>query len=97
MAETAADVLVTVNSDEYDSSFDSFVPGGETAIREEFVTAESGDIITLAALLGDEGDPVEFEFLPGGGETEDVPPEVAHLTFETPAEASASWTATRGR
>jgi hypothetical protein len=95
--ETAVDVSVTVSPDGYDSSFEGSVPGGETVVREKFVTVESGDVITLVARLGDEGDPVEFEFLPAGGDSRNVPPEVARLKFETPVEASATWTAITGR
>ena len=92
---TAVDVSVTVRTDGYDTSLDVSVSGGKTLLRREFVTAEKGDIVTLAALLGNDGDPIEFEFLPAGGESEDAPPEVARLTFENAVEASATWTATR--
>lgn len=95
--ETAVNVSVAVRSDGYNTSLDSSVSGGETLLRREFVTAERGDVVTLAALLGNEGDSVEFEFLPAGGESEDSPPEVARLTFENAVEASATWTATRGK
>jgi hypothetical protein len=95
--ETAVTVSVTVSPDEYDSSLETAVSGGETFTEREFVTAERGDIVTLAALLGDEGDPVEFEFLPASGEGEDTPPEVARFTFENAVEASATWSAIRGK
>jgi hypothetical protein len=94
--ETAVTVSVTVTPNKYDSSLETSVSGGETLIEREFVTAERGDVVTLAALLGDEGDPVEFEFLPAGGEGEDTPPEVARLTFENAVEASVTWSATGG-
>lgn len=97
MDETVVNVSVTVTPDEYDSSLDSSVSGGETLIKREFVTAERGDVVTLAALLGNEGDPVTFEFLPAGGDSEDTPPEVARLTFENAVEASATWSATSGK
>ena len=93
--DATVDVSVTTSSEEYDASLDASVGGGETLVRREFVTAESGDVVTLAAQLGDEGEPLEFEFLPAGGEG-DSPPEVARLTVENAVEASATWTATEG-
>jgi hypothetical protein len=80
---------------EYDASLDTSVTGGETLTRREFVTAESGDVVTLVAQLGSEGDPIEFQFLPAGGDG-DSPPEVARLTFENAVEANATWTAISG-
>ena len=98
IAENTGDnpVRVSVNTklDEYDGSLDAEVAGGETVIRREFVTAESGDIVTLEARLGETGELMRFQFLPAGGE--DSPPEVAQLTFENAVEASATWTATSG-
>ena len=93
--EAAVNVSVTVTPDGYDASLDASVAGGETLVRREFVTAESGDIVTLAARLGGEGEPIEFQYLPAGGNG-DSPPEVARLAFENAVEASATWTATRG-
>ena len=94
--ETAVTVSVTVTSDEYDASLNASVAGGETLTRRKFVTAESGDVVTLAAQLGNEGDLIEFQFLPAGGDG-DSSPEVARLTFENAVEASATWTAISGR
>jgi hypothetical protein len=94
--EAVVNVSLTVSPDEFDASLDTSVAGGETLIRREFVSAERGDVVTVAAQLGSEGKPVEFRFLPAGGE-DDSPPEVAHLTFENAVEASATWTATRGK
>lgn len=95
--EAAVNVSVTVSPDEHDTSLDATVSGGETLIRREFITAEAGDIVTLAALLGSEGEPTDFQFLPAGGEDRDVPPEVARLTFENVVEANATWSATGGK
>lgn len=90
-------VRVSVNTklDQFDAALDTEVAGGETVVRREFVTAESGDIVTLEALLGETGERIRFQFLPAGGD-EDAPPEVAQLTFESAVEASATWTATSG-
>ncbi|MHC3381983.1 hypothetical protein [Haloarcula sp. H-GB5] len=90
-------VKVSVNTklELFDATLDTVVTGGETVVRREFVTAESGDIVTLEALLGKTGETIRFQFLPAGS-GEDTPPEVAHLTFETAVEASATWTATSG-
>jgi hypothetical protein len=93
----ARDVSVTVSPDAYGSSLDATVSGGETLLRRERVSAEQGDVVTLAALLGNDGDSVEFEFLPAGGDGADSPPEVARLTFENAVEAGATWSATKGR
>ncbi len=89
-------VRVSVNTklDRYDGSLDTEVAGGETVVRREFVTAESGDIVTLEAQLGETGELIRFQFLPAGGE--DSPPEVAQLTFKNAVKASAAWTATSG-
>lgn len=94
--ETAVNVSVTVTSDGYDASLNASVAGGETLVRREFVTAESGDIVTLAAQLRSEGEPTEFQYLPAGGDG-DSPPEVARLAFENAVEASATWSAIRGK
>lgn len=90
-------VRVSINTklDQFDAALDTEVAGGETVVRREFVTVEPGDIVTLEALLGETGEHIRFQFLPAGG-GKDTPPEVAHLTFETAVEASATWTATRG-
>lgn len=90
-------VRVSVNTklEQFDAALDTEVAGGETIVRREFVTAELGDIVTLEALLGETGEQIRFQFLPAGG-SEDTPPEVAHLTFESAVEASATWTATSG-
>jgi hypothetical protein len=91
-----APVRVSVNTklERYDATVDTDVSGGESLVRREFVTANQGDIVTLAAQLGETGDRIRFQFLPAGGEGS--PPEVARLTFENAVEASATWTATSG-
>jgi hypothetical protein len=90
-------VRVSVNTklEQFNAVLDTEVAGGEMVVRREFVTAESGDIVTLEALLGETGEQIRFQFLPAGG-GENTPPEVAHLTFESAVEASATWTATSG-
>jgi hypothetical protein len=90
----AVPVSVETKLDEYDASLDTEVAAGTTVVRREFVTAEQGEIVMLIAQLGSTGDDIRFQFLPAGGE--DTPPEVAQLTFENAAEASATWTATSG-
>lgn len=87
-------VLVETKVAQYDARLDADVPGGQQLVREEFVTASMGDIVTLEARLGETGDWIRFQFLPAGGD--DYAPEVAHLTFENAVEASATWTATSG-
>ena len=91
------DVTVSVTADpaKHDASLDTSVAGGETLVRREFVSAESGDVVTLTAQLGSDGEPVEFQFLPAGGDG-GTPPEVARLTFENAVEANATWTASGG-
>lgn len=87
-------VSVSTKLNQYDTSLDTAVAGGKTIVRQEFVTAEQGDIITLEAVLGETGEPISFQFFPEG--SDENPPEVAELTFENAVEASASWTATGG-
>jgi hypothetical protein len=87
-------VSVETKVAQYNATLDTDVPGGEQIVREEFVTADMGDIVTLEARLGETGDWIRFQFLPAGGD--DYAPEVAHLTFENAVEASATWTATSG-
>ncbi|WP_229125061.1 hypothetical protein [Halapricum desulfuricans] len=93
--QAAVDVSVTASPEEYDASLDTTVGDGEILVRREFVTAERGDVVTLAAQLREEGVPIEFQFLPAGGDG-DSPPEVARLTVKNAVEASATWTATKG-
>jgi hypothetical protein len=95
--EGVVNVSVTVSPDEFGTSLDVSVSGGETLIRREFVTAERGDVATLAAILGSKGNPIKFQFLPAGGEGEDSPPEIARLTVKNAVEASATWSATSGK
>jgi hypothetical protein len=92
---SAVAVSITVVEDAHDATLDRTVDANESVVRREFVTAEAGAVVTLAARLGDDGSRTEFRFLPGGGA--DAPPEVAHLTVQNAVEASASWTATEGR
>ena len=90
-------VLVSVRAklEQYDASLEADIAGGETVVREEFVSAEQGDIVTLEAVLGETGDSISFQFLPEG--SDENPPEVAVLTVENAVEASANWSATAGR
>jgi len=92
--DDAVPVSVRTKLDTYDASLDTAVPGGETVVRREFVSARQGDIVTLEALLGETGERLRFQFLPEG--SDDNPPQVAELTFENAVEASASWAATGG-
>lgn len=94
-SESGLQVAVTIVEDEWSSTLETTVPGEDTVVREEFVTANQGDVVTLAAVIGGDGEPSTFEFLPAGGEG-DAPPEVAHLTIQNAVEASATWTATPG-
>lgn len=90
------DVSVSVVEAEFSAALDKTVPTGKTVIERDFVTASEGDIVTLGAQIGDDGDPTTFEFLPASG-ADDAPPEVARLTIQNTVEESASWTATEGR
>lgn len=92
--DTSLAVSITVVEDEYDAEINGTVSGGETLVRREFVTADDGDVVTLAAKLGDSGDATRFQFLPAG--KDDAPSEVARLTVKNAVEASATWTATKG-
>ena len=94
-AESGLQVAVTVVEDEWSSTLETTVPGEDTVVREEFVTANQGDVVTLAAVIGGDGEPTTFAYLPAGGAS-DAPPEVAHLTIQNAVEASATWTATPG-
>lgn len=99
VVENAGDASIAVSvwvvEDGVDAAIDATVSGGETLVRREFVTADEGEVVTLAARLGDGGNPTTFRFLPAGSE-DGTPPEVARLTVENAVEASARWTATRG-
>lgn len=88
-------VSVWVVEERFSGTLDTTVEGGATVVEREFVTASAGDVVTLAARIGDEGEPTTFEFLPGGGEG-DAPPEIARLSVENAVEASATWTASEG-
>lgn len=87
-------VHVEVLESGYSAEYDAELDAGAIVVREAFVTAEEGTVVTLAARLGPDGDPTTFEFLPGGGV--ETPPEVAILTVENEVEASAIWKATAG-
>lgn len=89
-------VSVTTKLEQYNASLNIAVPGGETVVRREFVTATQGDIVTLEVQLGETGERLRFQFLPAGSK-DNSPPEVAQLSFENDVEASASWTATSGK
>ncbi|MFB6111757.1 MAG: hypothetical protein ABEJ35_04385 [Halobacteriaceae archaeon] len=93
--DDALEVGVSVVEEQYDASLETTVPAGERVVVEEFVTAASGTVVTLAGQVGADGEPVRFEFLPGGG-SGSVPPEVAVFEVENAVEASATWTATAG-
>lgn len=60
-------VSVDTKLEQFDAALDTEVAGGETVVRREFVTAESSDIVTLEALLGETGEQLRFQFLPAGG------------------------------
>lgn len=87
-------VSITVVEDGYDSSLEATVASGETHVSRGFVDADTGEVVTLAARLGDSGEATTFEFLPGGGENA-TRPEVTRLTIQNAVEASAAWTAER--
>jgi hypothetical protein len=93
---SSVQVSVTADPERDNASLNTTVASGETVVRREFVTAGSGDVVTLTATLGSEGEPIEFQFLPAGGD-DDTPPEVARLSFENAVEASATWAATQGK
>lgn len=82
------EIAVTTVDHTPEASVETTVPAGETLIRREFVTAESGEAVTLAARI-DSGDRLTFEFLPAG--TADATPEYARLDIDTPV--SANWSA----
>jgi len=89
-------VSIMIVEDEYDAAIETSVPAGETQVRRKFVDADAGEVITLAARLGDSGDPATFNFFPAGGEN-NARPEIARLTVQNAVEASAQWTAERGK
>lgn len=62
-------------------AIETTVPASETLIRREFVTADPGEIVTLAARVAD-NDRHAFTFLPAG--SDDAGPEYARLDIETP-------------
>jgi len=88
------DISVSVPRRVDSPQFETDIPAGETVIERGFVNASDGEVVTLSAVIGDEGEPTTFDFLPGGGK--DAQPEVAHLSIENAVEESASWTATAG-
>lgn len=94
--EQSLAVSITVVEDTYDATIETSVPAGETQVRREFVDADAGEIVTLSARLGDRGDSAPFELLPAGGEN-NARPEFARLTVRNAVEASAHWTAERGK
>ena len=93
--ERSLTVSITVVENGYDATLETTMSGGGTRVRREFVSADAGDVITLAARLGDDDDPTAFEFFPAGGEN-NARPEVAQLTIQNAVEARAVWTARRG-
>jgi hypothetical protein len=86
-------VSVTVTATGRSARFERSVDAGGTAVDPAFVAADPGEVVTLAARIGDEATPAPatFEFLPGGGDG--TPPELARLTVQNPVEAAATWTA----
>jgi hypothetical protein len=92
---SALQVSVTTPAENRSASLDTTVEPGATTVRHAFVTAADGEVVTLAAQIGGDGDPTTFEFLPAGGE-DGTPPEVARLTIQNAVEASAAWAATTG-
>jgi hypothetical protein len=82
------EIAVTTVDHAPEASVETSVPAGETLIRREFVSAESGEAVTLAATV-EGGDRRTFEFLPAG--TDDATSEYARLDIETPV--SADWSA----
>ena len=91
----ASSLEVTVSAQRDDAPhLETDVPAGETITEREFITAPAGAVVTLAAVVGGDGEPTTFEFLPGGGE--ETPSEVAHLSIENAVEESAVWTARPG-
>lgn len=93
-ADSALGVTVSVAQRDDSPQFETDIPAGETVTERTFITTSEGEIVTLSAVIGDEGEPTKFDILPGGGE--DAPPEVAHLSIENPVEESATWTARPG-
>ncbi|WP_136688003.1 hypothetical protein [Halorhabdus amylolytica] len=69
VAKRSLAVSITVVEDGYDATLETDVSGGETYVRREFVAADPGDIVTLAARFGESGDPATFEFSPTGART----------------------------
>lgn len=94
VVESEADdsLSVSVTAPGRSASLSATVSPGERVVRRAFVTAEAGESVTLRALLGADGDPIDFDFLPAGSGT--APPEVARLSVKNAVEASATWTAT---
>jgi hypothetical protein len=88
------EVSVSVANRDDSPQFETDIPVGETVTEREFITASEVEIVTLSAVIGGEGEPTTFEFLPGGGN--DAPPEIAHLSIENAVEKSATWTARPG-
>lgn len=82
------EIVATTVNHAPEASVETTVPAGESLIRREFVTAESGEAVTLAAHV-DGGDRLTIEFLPAG--TSDASAEYARLDINTPV--SASWSA----
>ncbi|WP_158855384.1 hypothetical protein [Halorhabdus sp. CUG00001] len=90
VANQSVRVSITVLEDDCEAALETTVPGGETQVYREFVAAEAGTVLTLAAHLGDSGSPKTMEFLPAGGET-NAHPEVARLTIHNAVEGDADW------
>lgn len=93
-ADSALGVTVSIVQRDDSPQVETDVPAGETVTEREFISAPEGEVVTLSAVIGDDGDPTTFDFLPGGGE--DAPPEVAQLSIENSVEESATWTARPG-
>ncbi|MCD2204504.1 hypothetical protein [Halobacterium sp. KA-6] len=93
-SQSAITVAVeTVNHDP-PASIETTVPSGEHIVEREFVTADPGTTVTLAARIGETGE-TTFDFLPGGDESGDSP-EYARLDIRNAVEISAEWSARKG-
>lgn len=74
-----------------ETAVETTVPAGETLLRREFVAAEPGEIVTLAARVKG-NDRYAFTSLSAG--SGDAAPEYAHLNIKTPV--SVRWSARPG-
>ncbi|MFT4920843.1 MAG: hypothetical protein ACI8XM_000034 [Haloarculaceae archaeon] len=89
-------ITVAVETVDHDppASVETTVTAGEHIVEREFVTADPGTTVTLAARIGETGE-TTFEFLPAGDDSGDSP-EYARLTIRNAVEESAEWSARKG-